>query len=111
MSTSGSIVESHSSSSASEQEASDISEYELEVEEFESLSDGDRGDGGSETQSTGLPGSIMPAPYNEEPLADEEWASEYNKKKEKEATLLQALQDRLDSQIPIEDWWAETWVA
>jgi hypothetical protein len=100
MSTSESIIESHSSSDTSELEASEISDYELELEEFESLSDRE-----SQSEAGQVSSSIsMPAPYDDEPLADEEWTDEYQERKEKESTFIQALQDRLDSQIPIEDW-------
>ena len=100
MSTSESIIESFSSSDASELEASDISDYELELEEFESLSDG-----GTQSKAGKLSSSFsMPAPYDDEPIADEEWVNKYNEKKEKESTLVQTLQDRLDNQTSIEDW-------
>ena len=44
-------------------------------------------------------------PYDEEPIADEEWVKKYHQKEEKKSTLRQALQDWLDNKIPMEDWW------
>ncbi len=69
MSTSESIIESFSSSDASELEVSEISDYELELEKFESFSDG-----GTQSEAGKLLSSFS---YDDEPIADEEWVNKY----------------------------------
>ena len=44
-------------------------------------------------------------PYGEEPIADEEWVKKYETNKETEKKRSAELQERLDGQIPINNWY------
>ncbi|CAB3991110.1 Hypothetical predicted protein [Paramuricea clavata] len=77
MSTSESYIE--ESSSASEVE--EISDYELEVEEFESLSDGASHGHVSSASEKNVASVSAPALYDDEPIADEEWVQNYIERK------------------------------
>ncbi len=96
------IYDEESSSSTSEVE--EISDYELEVEEFESLSDGTSHSHASSAGDKNVAGSSALAPYDDEPIADEEWVQNYIERKEKEKVHVNAMQERLDEKIPITDW-------
>ena len=69
-----STSESHDDeSSSSNSEIEEISDYELEVEEFESLSDGAFHSDVPNASKKNVASLSAPAPYNDEPIADEEW--------------------------------------
>ena len=97
-------MESSSSSDASGFGTEGISNYEQELEEYESLSDG-TSDSHVAHVSEEISGMFSaPAPYDDEPIADEEWVRRHEEKKEKESSHAQTLQDRLDDKISISDW-------
>ncbi|CAB3993353.1 Hypothetical predicted protein [Paramuricea clavata] len=98
MLTSESYIE-ESSSSASEVE--EVSDYELEVEEFELLSDGASHGHVSSASKKNIASLSAPEPYGNEPIADEEWVQNYVERKEKKKVNVNALQERLDKKIPI----------
>ena len=92
-------------SSSSTSEVGEISDYELEVEEYESFSDGaSRSDVSNNASDKNVPNISAPKPYDDEPIADEEWAQNYLEKKEKAKAHVNAMQERLDKKIPITDW-------
>ena len=100
-----STSESHDDeSSSSTSEVEEISDYELEVEEFESLSDGAFHSDVPNTSKKNVASLSAPAPYDDEPIANEEWVQNYLEKKEKEKAHVNAMQERLDEKIPITDW-------
>lgn len=71
-------------SSSSTSEVGEISDYELEVEEYESFSDGaSRSDVSNNASDKNVPNISAPKPYDDEPIADEEWVQNYLEKKEK----------------------------
>lgn len=75
-----------------------ISDFELEVEEFESLSEGA---GSVHDVVSGFSAAV---PYQEEPIADEEWVERYREKKENERFNLSALQERTSGKIAVTSW-------
>ena len=82
-----------------------LSDFELAIEEFETLSDGSVSRGQSSLdESEKASGLCAPVPYDDEPLADAEWVEKYKEKKESEAIERQALQGRLEGRVPISDW-------
>ena len=88
-----------------ELEVGEISDYELEVEEYESFSDGaSRSDVSNNASDKNVPNISAPKPYDDEPIADEEWVQNYLEKKEKAKAHVNAMQERLDKKIPITDW-------
>ena len=92
-------------SSSSTSEVGEISDYELEVEQYESFSDGaSRSDVSNNASDKNVPNISAPKPYDDEPIADEEWAQNYLEKKEKAKAHVNAMQERLDKKIPITDW-------
>ena len=95
---------SSSSSDTSNLEPSEVSDYELEIEEFETQSEESQSDTLAVSTTTTARSVLLPTPYEDEPIADEKWTSEYNERREQENMRVQELQDRLDSQIPIDDW-------
>ena len=90
-------------SSSSTSEIGEISDYELEVEEYESFSDGASRSKVSDSDKN-VPNLSAPKPYDDEPIADEEWVQNYLEKKEKAKAHVNAMQQRLDKKIPITDW-------
>ena len=85
-------------------ETEEISDYEVEVEEFQLLSDGAfRSDVPNTTKKSVASLSAL-VPYDGKPIADEEWVQNYLEKKEKEKARVNAMQERLDEKIPITDW-------
>ena len=101
MSSSQSVIESSSSTDA---EYNEISDYELEIEEFESISDKVSHSDSEAREEASSSNLAAPEPYDDEPLADEEWIRNYNEKRQIEATLLQTLNDRLNGKVSIADW-------
>ena len=91
-------------SSSSTSEVGEISDYELEVDEYESFSDGASRSDVSNASDKNLSNLSAPKPYDDEPIADEEWAQNYLEKKEKAKAHVNAMQERLDKKIPITDW-------
>ena len=91
------------SSSSDKSEFDEVSDFEEEREEFDSLSEGTSASEPmpSEDVVSALSGFT---PYDDEPIADEEWLRMYQEKKEKESNRVKALQDRLDEEIPVTDW-------
>ena len=79
-----STSESHDDeSSSSTSEIEEISDYELEVEEFESLSDGAFHSDVPSASKKNVASFSAPVPYDDEPLADEEWVQNYLEKNKK----------------------------
>ena len=104
MSTSELSVDESSSSGSSEIEFSD---FEMEVEEFETLSDrsSSHGHGQSSLVESEEASSLSaPVPYDDEPIADAEWIEKYQEKKASEAIQIKTLQGRLEGTVPITDW-------
>ena len=94
-------------SSSSESSEITISDFELEVEQFENLSDESSNTSHGQSSLAGskkASGLIAPAPYNDEPLADAEWIQKYKERKENESIQIKALQGRLDGTIPVSHW-------
>ena len=84
-----------------------ISDFEIEVEQFETLSDGSRtSHDGQSSRVEGRKASdlSLPSPYDDEPMADFEWIEKYRERKQNEAIQIKALQDRLEDSIPVNDW-------
>ena len=90
-------------SSSSTSEIEEILDYELEVE-FESLSDGAFHSDVPNASKKNVASLSAPAPYDDEPIANEEWVQNYLEKKEKEKARVNAMQERLYEKIPITDW-------
>ena len=44
-------------------------------------------------------------PYEDEPIATEEWVAEYKEKQETQADFERKLQDRYDQKNPVDSWW------
>ena len=82
MPTSESILDSFLLADVFGLEDREISDYELEVEEFDSLSS----NGGTGRPSEAQVGSVS-MPYDKEPIVDEEWVKKYYEKEEKQSTL------------------------
>ena len=93
MSTSGS--DSDESSTSDHSDVDQIVDYELEVEEQDSPSDNPcRED---------KDGSVVLL-YDDEAIADEFCVQNYKKKQEREAIRFEALQKRLDGEVPASLW-------
>ena len=104
MSTSELSVDESSSSGSSEIEFLD---FEMEVQEFETLSDASsrHGHGQSSLVKSEEASSLSaPVPYDDEPIADAEWIEKYQEKKASEAIQIKTLQGRLEGTVPITDW-------
>ena len=76
-----------------------ISDFQLEVEEFESLSE--RAGSAHDDVVSGFSAAV---PYQEEPILDEEWVERYRGKKENERFNLSALQERMSGKIAVTPW-------
>ena len=83
-----------------------MSDFKLEVEEidFSDWSSTDRSGSLNEAEAA-LAGLATLAPYDDEPIADEELVKVYKEKKETETVKINALQDQIDKVIPLEDWY------
>ena len=64
-------------SSSSTSEVGEISDYELEVEKYESFSDGASRSDVSNASDKNVSNLSAPKPYDDEPIANEEWVQNY----------------------------------
>lgn len=93
------------STSSFESDFNEVDEYDVEVEEYESaespteVSHDEKGFCAEADVGAGV------VPYGEEPIADEEWVKKYETNKETEKKRSAELQERLDGQIPISNWY------
>lgn len=85
-----------------------VEDYELEVEEFDSPSEQDEGP--STQRLADMPDNTINSvgavavPYEDEPIADDDWVEKYEEEREIERTRFETLQERLDGTIPTSDW-------
>ena len=88
--------------SSAESDFNEVEEYEIEVEEFElqtEINDAEK----SSSSEADVVGTVV-VPYDEEPIADEEWVENYEREKENQAKPYTELQERLDGQISTINW-------
>ena len=96
------------STSSFESDFNEVDEYDVEVEEYESaespteVSHDENVEKGFCAEADVGAGVV---PYGEEPIADEEWVKKYETNKETEKKRSAELQERLDGQIPISNWY------
>lgn len=90
------------STSSFESDFNEVDEYDVEVEEYESPTEASHDEKGFCAEADVGAGVV---PYEEEPIADEEWVKEYETNKESEKKRFAELQERLDDQIPISNWY------
>lgn len=104
MSTAESHEEESSTSNSSSRE--EISDYEVEVEEIETISDGGAAsDTRRHTHESSLSTkSLCVEPYDGEPIANDDWVKNYEEEQVREKIQAEVQQDRLNGRISVEDW-------
>ncbi|CAB3999985.1 Hypothetical predicted protein [Paramuricea clavata] len=97
------------SSTSCESDLDTSEEYELEVEEYDSPSEKEPQEESS-TQAQfdcnnhqNSAGAVV-VPYEEEPIADDDWVERYESEKETARIHFEELQQRLDGTIPTSQW-------
>ena len=84
-------------------------EYELEVEEYDSPSEKESQEeiptqAQADCNDQNSAGAVV-VPYEEEPIADDDWVERYEAEKETARIHFEELQERLDGTIPTSQWY------